>query len=130
MGSVYKKSLVMSDFFRIFAIGKENMHSYKDIIDNVKTQLVPLLPSGAKLVLFGSRARGDARDESDWDMLLLLDKPRIESPDFKKYAYPLVNYGWNIGEYFSVKLYTLNDWLKRRGSAFYNNIEREGIALC
>ena len=120
----------MSDFFRIFAIGKENMHSYKDIIDNVKTQLVPLLPSGAKLVLFGSRARGDARDESDWDMLLLLDKPRIESPDFKKYAYPLVNYGWNIGEYFSVKLYTLNDWLKRRGSAFYNNIEREGIALC
>ena len=106
------------------------MHNTNYIIDNVKEQLVPLLPNGSKLVLFGSRARGDAHSESDWDMLLLLDKPRIESLDFKKYAYPFVSYGWNIGEYFSVKLYTIDDWAKRKGSAFYNNIAKEGIVLC
>src|ERR671931_131438 len=30
---------------------------------------------GARIVLYGSRARGEAEPESDWDLLVLLDGP-------------------------------------------------------
>ena len=32
-----------------------------------------ILPTNAKLLLFGSQARGDARQDSDWDLLILLE---------------------------------------------------------
>ena len=30
---------------------------------------------GAEVILYGSRARGDAHAESDWDLLVLVDGP-------------------------------------------------------
>ena len=33
---------------------------------------------GAKVILFGSRARGDASQESDWDFLVLTDQKDTE----------------------------------------------------
>ena len=34
--------------------------------------------SGAKVILFGSQARGDAKEDSDWDILILLNKDKVE----------------------------------------------------
>lgn len=31
----------------------------------------------ARAFLFGSRARGTARKDSDWDLLILIDKPNL-----------------------------------------------------
>ncbi len=38
----------------------------------VKTAVLEIEP-GADVILFGSRARGDARPDSDWDFLVLVD---------------------------------------------------------
>lgn len=35
--------------------------------------------------LQGSRARGDAKDESDWDILILIDKPKLNRTIEEKY---------------------------------------------
>ena len=94
-------------------------------IKRLKTELIPQ----DRLVLFGSRARGDARKDSDWDMLMVLHKDRITSQDFDDYAYPFVELGWSKGEYFSMKLYTDKEWAKREGTPFYINVESEGIDL-
>ena len=48
-------------------------HTTDKIIDKIKELKGTVLPSG-KLILFGSQARRDATTDSDWDMLLLLDK--------------------------------------------------------
>ena len=40
----------------------------------VKKAILALDPQ-AEVWLFGSRARGDARPDSDWDFLMLTDKP-------------------------------------------------------
>ena len=79
--------------------------------------------------LFGSQARGDVHDESDWDILILLDKEKITSADFDTYAYPLVDLGWQFSEYFSTKLYTFTEWMKRKGTPFFKNVELDAIEL-
>ena len=62
-------------------------HTTENIIDKIKELKETVLPSG-KLILFGSQARRDANVDSDWDMLLLLDKEKITPSDFDTYAYP------------------------------------------
>jgi len=94
-------------------------------IRQLKRQLIP----SEKLILFGSQSRGDARPDSDWDLLLLLSKEDITLEDERLYAYPFTKLGWNYGTYFSVKLYSENDWQKRSFTPFYKNVEKEGINI-
>ena len=89
-----------------------------------------ILPDGAEAFLFGSRARGDARSDSDWDILILIDGHRATDNDFKSYAYPFVDYGWTVGEQINPLIYTYADWQKRSISPFYKNVQSEGIRLC
>ena len=49
------------------------------VIDNIRQVASSVLPQGSKLFLYGSSARGDAREDSDRDFLLLLDKAHRES---------------------------------------------------
>lgn len=80
-------------------------------------------------MLFGSRAKGLAAPDSDWDILILLDKDKIETSDYDTIAYPLFELGWKFNEHFSVKLYTQQEWEKRNFTLFYKNVEKEGIIL-
>lgn len=99
------------------------------ILQSIKETLKQTLPSGAKAILFGSQARGDAREGSDWDILILLDKHRIESSDYDMISYPLCELGWNIKECINPVMYTLKDWMKYSFSPFYHNVKDEGIEL-
>jgi len=100
----------------------------EELLHSIKNVLISVVPNG-KIILFGSQARGDAREDSDWDLLILLDKDRIEASDFDRISYPLYELGWKEGKQFSPKLYTMNDWMKRSFTPFYKNIEKEGLVL-
>lgn len=76
------------------------------------------------------RLVGDAHHESDWDILILLDKSRIYNEDFDRVAYPLVELGWKIGADINPLIYTYTDWQRRSFTLFYKNVEQEGIELC
>ncbi len=52
------------------ALTKEN-----ELLRRVKTAVHTLSPT-AEIILYGSRARGTARADSDWDFLILLPAPR------------------------------------------------------
>jgi len=97
------------------------------IFENISKMKRQLLPND-RMILFGSQARGDARPDSDWDLLLLLNKAKKEESDEDK-AYKFVLMGWDYGTYLSIKLYTENDWEKRKYSPFYENIVNEGIEI-
>ena len=48
-----------------------------DILYSLRALIKQVMPAGTKVFLFGSQARGDVHDESDWDILILLDKEKI-----------------------------------------------------
>ncbi|MDR2835960.1 MAG: nucleotidyltransferase domain-containing protein [Bacteroidales bacterium] len=93
-------------------------------IRKLKREIIP----EQKLILFGSQARGEERQDSDWDLLMLLDKSKPEEID-EDNAYKFVLMGWKLGVYISIKIYTLNEWQIRKPSIFYKNIEQDGIEI-
>lgn len=87
-----------------------------------------ILPEGSSLWLYGSRARGDARPDSDYDLLILLDKDKINSKD-TEYSFTFFMDGLNVGEEVNAHIYTKNDWSKWAGAPFNENVEEDKIVL-
>ena len=81
----------------------------------------------AKVMLFGSRARGDARPDSDWDVMILLD----DNSATNKWAaaIPLYHLSWDIDEVINPIVYKQSEWDKRSFTPFYKNVMRDGIEI-
>jgi len=95
------------------------------MIDHIKQIAASVLPKGSTLYLYGSRARGDYHEDSDWDLLLLLDKPKKEKDDWDNYAWPFVEKGLDTNEVVSVQTYTKDTWFNGPRSLFYYNVEED-----
>jgi predicted nucleotidyltransferase len=94
-------------------------------IQTLKRQILP----NEKMVLFGSQARGDARPDSDWDLLVLLNKDKSNfNEDYDNYAYPFAELGFKYSTYISAKIYSVKEW-ESHPSIFRYNVEREGIEI-
>ena len=99
------------------------------IIDNIREVAKTTLPKGSSLLLYGSRARGDASKDSDWDLLILLDKPDLSESDYDNITFPFTMLGWNIGEIISPQMYTKKDWESISFLPFHKNVEHDKIVL-
>ena len=100
-----------------------------NILSQIKQLGKQVLPQGSHLLLYGSRARGDNRADSDWDLLVLLNRPQKEDSDFATISYPLMELGFNLGQYFSVHTYSQQEWQNMSFLPFYKNVERDKIQL-
>jgi len=101
----------------------------KEILTAIKEKAEAVVPKGAEIILFGSQARGNAHENSDWDILVLLDKGRISPSDIDEVAFPLRELGWDYGETINTVLYTKEEWNQDVASPFYENVTRDGIRL-
>ncbi len=99
------------------------------IIDNIREVAKTTLPKGSSLLLYGSRARGDAGKDSDWDLLILFDKPDLSESDYDNISFPFTMLGWNIGELISPQMYTKKDWESISFLPFHKNVEHDKIVL-
>ena len=85
---------------------------------------------GAKVILFGSYARGDNNEESDVDLLILLDKEKVTYADETKISRPLFMIEIGTGISISPMVYTKDFWEnKHKVTPFYENVNKEGISL-
>ena len=105
------------------------MTQNNNILEQIKKLGKKVLPKGSHLLLYGSRARGDNRPDSDWDLLVLLNRPQNESADFSAISYPLMELGFDLGQYFSVHTYSQKEWKSMNFMPFYKNVERDKIQL-
>lgn len=82
-----------------------------------------------RLVVYGSKARGDAHDESDVDLLLIV---RDEAADLMR---PLRRLGYSMAAASamapSIQAYTEGEWESLKGvrSPYRAAVEREGVTI-
>lgn len=100
-----------------------------DAIEKIRSLAAKTLPAGGQAILYGSRARGDSHKKSDWDILILINKDRLEQSDYDNVSYPLVLLGCDIGEEINPIMYTKKEWESYRITPFYENVTRDGIKL-
>lgn len=78
-----------------------------------------------KIILFGSRARGDHSEESDYDLLLIFEKV---TPEMKKYVDEIEDEMlFSQGALFSTFLFTPEELEEREFEPFIMNATKEGL---
>jgi predicted nucleotidyltransferase len=101
----------------------------KYIIDRIRNT-VRQKDSSAEVILYGSHAKGNAREGSDWDILILLDSEYINLKVEQDYRHYLLDLELEIGEPISVTVYSKKSWETRHSiTPLYRSIIREGITL-
>ena len=99
------------------------------LLEKCQNALSELIPS-AEVILYGSRARGDARTDSDYDLLVLVDGEIdwILEDQLRQRLYPLE---LATGAVLTVHAYSRRAWDSPlyRAMPFIQHVERDGIIL-
>jgi len=101
----------------------------KLVLQKVK-ETVQRIDSTAEVILFGSRARGDARADSDWDFLILVNKEdtidlreQIWDSLYEEVELPLM-------QIISALIHEKANWQEvHRSTPLYHTIEKEGQSI-
>lgn len=100
-----------------------------NVLEAIEERLHGVLPEDGQALLYGSRARGDYRTDSDWDILILVNKEKLTSSDYDTLSYPLFELGWELDEVINPVLYTQRDWERGNFTPFYKNVKQDSIRL-
>lgn len=105
-----------------------NMVNRDKVIDLIRTTVREKEPD-AQIILYGSRARGDAREDSDWDVIVILNKPPMTHSKRYEIACDIWDKGIDIGEEINTFVYTKDQWNSAPPSLFKYHVKEEGILL-
>ena len=99
------------------------------IINKVRQVIIKVAPD-AKIILYGSVARGEATNASDIDILILLDRENITYQERTEITDHLYDIELETGEIISTFVYSKIAWDREHSATpLYQEITREGIVL-
>jgi uncharacterized protein len=105
------------------------MDTKKEIVLSLIKKTVTAIDPTAEIILYGSRARGDERPDSDWDILILVNTP-VDLKKEQVFRHSIFDVELETGEPISTFVFSKNDWeMKHSVTPLYYNISREGIRI-
>ena len=122
---------VLFSLNRIFADEIQLLQDMRrpEVIDRIRQEARKLSPQ-VQTILYGSEARGDARPDSDIDLLVLVDTDKLSYDDKDRIIAPFYDIELDTGIIISMLIMPRKEWENRPFlTPFQNNVKREGITL-
>ncbi len=101
----------------------------KSIVLSKIKSLVKEIDRDAEVILYGSRARGEEHQDSDWDILILVDS-KTDLDYERVFRHRLYEIELDLDEAFSISVYNKDDWRSKYWmTPLFQNIAREGLRI-
>ncbi|MDO4163800.1 MAG: nucleotidyltransferase domain-containing protein [Bacteroides sp.] len=102
---------------------------YGQMLDLIKRNVHDVDPS-AQVLLYGSRARGEAQADSDWDILVLSSKEKLTFQEEEQFMDHICDLMVQTGQAIQLFAYGSKDWHSRHSmTPFYQSVKSEAIVL-
>ena len=114
---------------------KEKIHAppaeagFETLRVDIKQAIQGIEPQ-AQVLLYGSRARGDAGNDSDWDLLILVPG-KVDAARKQAIRHRLYEVEWATDTVLTSMIFERELWDTPlyRAMPFHQNVERDGIRL-
>ncbi|WP_274972272.1 nucleotidyltransferase domain-containing protein [Bacteroides fluxus] len=101
----------------------------KELIDRLKYMIKSVSPD-SQAILYGSEARGEAKQNSDIDILILVDKDVLSPVEEDVITAPIYDLEIETGTVISPIVMTRKAWdAAKRKTMFYYNVMKDGVLL-
>ena len=105
------------------------MDSDKKILERIKNAVHEVEPT-ASVILYGSRARGDNKPDSDWDILILVNIKKITSSYEDRFLSPVYELELETNNIITPIIVEREKWENlHKITPFYHEIKKEGKLL-
>ena len=104
---------------------EKEKQAVKELIDELKKLYGDNL---SRVILYGSKARGDATEDSDIDIMIVLKDVKDKSKELEKVIKLTTEIDFRYETLISVTLQSEEEYLKKR-TPLLLNVRKEGIVL-
>lgn len=100
---------------------------FNGIPEKVKAKVAEV-DAEARVILFGSRARGDHKSDSDWDFLIIT-RQKVSPSIYNKIGALLYDIELDAEQIISYIIENEDTWHKYQESELYKYVKEEGIEV-